>query len=212
MKLAGVSEARGTESVGEGGGGASAENAGAEGEVDFVHEVFAEEGIVEFAAAFAEEAADAPVVVEVAEGAGEVDSALAADFYGVGPGTEGAEADGAGSAGGEDDNGGERGAEEGGVEVDVAGAGDDYPEIELGKAGAEAAALVAGTAGTELDVGLGVNGAGAGHDGVGGGAQGVEAGVVGGAAEGVNGTVGVGDFGVGGGGHVDEDEGVGGHG
>ena len=132
FELGGVGEAGGTEAVGDGGGGAAAENARAEGEVNFIDEIFAEEGVVEFAATFAEESPHAPFGMEPAEGAGEIDFFLATNFHGVGGGAEGAEARGAGAAGGEDEERGEVMAENLGVEIHAAGAADDDAEVEFG--------------------------------------------------------------------------------
>ena len=145
----GGGEVGGAEAVGDGGGGAAAEDAGAEGEMNFIDEVFAEEGVVEFAAAFTEEPLDAPFGVEPTEGAGEIDFLFAADFHGVGGGAEGAQARRAGGARGEDEERGEMVAENFGVEIHAAGAGDDDAEAEFSKAGAATAALVLCAAGAE---------------------------------------------------------------
>ena len=60
-ELKGIGELRTAAAVGDGRRGAASDDARANGEVEFVHQAGAEEGVVEFAAAFAEESAHVPL-------------------------------------------------------------------------------------------------------------------------------------------------------
>ena len=202
----GIAEGGETGAVGEGRGGAAAEDHGAEGEVDFVDEAGLKEGVVDFAAAFAEEAFDVPLFAEPAEGEGEIQIAFAADFDFVGEGAELLELGGTGAVGGEDDDGGEAVIENLGFRIEGPCPADDDAEIVFGEAAAQSFLPIFESAGAEFDGGQ-VHGAGAGHDGVGGGAEFEEVFLVAGAAEGDEMAVGGGEFAVGGGGDVQENEG-----
>ncbi len=191
--------------VGEGGGVAPAEEARADGEVEFVDEAGGDEREVEGAAAFAEEPADAPLLVEPVEGGGEIEGGVAAGVDVAGEGGEACEAGGGCLVGDEEDDGREGVAEDLGPRVEGGRTGGDDAEIVFGEAALPSESAEAGRARSEVH-GLEVGGAGAAEDGVGGGAEGEEVLVVARAAEGGELPVGGGDFAIGGHGHIDEDE------
>src|SRR5581483_8678386 len=130
----GVRERREARAVGESRGVFAAEDNGAEGEVDFVHETGLKERAIDFTAAFAEEAADVPLLTQPAEGEVEVQFAVAADFNLVGQRAEAFELRGACAVGGEDDDGREAVFEDFGARVEGAGSADDDAEVVFGEA------------------------------------------------------------------------------
>ena len=76
------------ETVGNGRGIASADDSRAEREVQFIHEADAEEGVIEFAAAFAKETLHVPFAVEPCERGADVEFRFAENFYFIGEGAE----------------------------------------------------------------------------------------------------------------------------
>src|SRR5581483_6296902 len=166
----GVRERREARAVGESRGVFAAEDNGAEGEVDFVHETGLKERAIDFTAAFAEEAADVPLLTQPAEGEVEVQFAVAADFNLVGQRAEAFELRGACAVGGEDDDGREAVFEDFGARVEGAGSADDDAEVVFGEAAPQTGAAIFCAAGAQFHR-REIDGARAGHDSVGGGAK-----------------------------------------
>lgn len=204
-EIGGLGERERVLAIGEGGSAASAEDERAEGEVKFPDQTGAEEGLVEFAAAFDEQVADAMVVGEPAEGGGEVEL-MRAKRHHLGAGLfEPSNALGWGLAGDQDDDGPSGRLEQWAGWIQRSPAAGDYADRCIGEAARPAELPVAGWARPERRPGSG-HGPGAAQDGIGLGAELVEVLPVTVGSEGVDGVVGGGNAAVGAQGEVQPHE------
>ena len=133
----GVGKAGDVVAVSDGGGVAATDDLRAEGEMDFVHEIGAEEGAVQFATAFAEEAFDFPFFAKPMESSDKIELLLSEGFYFVSDLFEAFEAALGNGASGQDDDWGEAVAENVRRWIDGAGTADDHAKVVFGETAAK---------------------------------------------------------------------------